>query len=280
MGSFTMAGKASVLSCLLAGTLAAQSMGPPAYLQIFRERIKVGHVAAHRQVEAGWPRAFAGAKIANNYMALSSMYGPNQMWFVEPHNSLAEIDAANKAIDAAPGLTGELDRLSAADAAHVDNVDALLARYVPEASNPGSPELADMRVWEITIFRVRPGKDASFFEGAALYKSLVDQAKADAPWATFQVMAGMPGPTYLVFSPRKTLGDLDPATGAGAAIQKAMTEETMKRFGSISEGFLSVETQMFTVSPAMSYPPAEWVSHDPAFWGRKPMATPKPAPKP
>ena len=51
-----------VLSLLFAGSLAAQTMGPPPYLQIFREEVKVGHGPAHVQTEAGWPRAFRAAK--------------------------------------------------------------------------------------------------------------------------------------------------------------------------------------------------------------------------
>ena len=280
MGRVTIGGGTTVLTVLLAGSLAAQSMGPPQYLQIFREQVKFGRAGAHLQSEAGWPRAFGKAKIQNHYMALTSMYGPSEAWFVEGHGSLAEIEAANKAIAAAPGLQAELDRLGEADAANVGGSDAILARYVPEASNPGDVKVGEMRIWEVTIFRVRPGKEANFFEGAKLYQNLVQQAKADAPWATFEVMAGILGPTYLVFSPRKTLAELDPATGAGAAIQKVMNEETMKRFGTISEGFNSVQTIVFTPSPEMSYPMAEWVASDPAFWNKKAMAPKPAAPKP
>jgi hypothetical protein len=280
MRVFRIGGSAATLNVLLAGALAAQTMGPPAFMQIFREREKFGHGAAHRQTEAAWPRAFARAKIPNNYMALSTMYGSPQVWFVEGHSSIAELAAANKAIEAVPGLSAELDRYSAADAANVDNADAILARFVPEASNPTPLNLGEQHVWEITIFRVRPGKEASFFEGANLYKSVVQQAKAEAPWASYEVMAGMPGPVYLVFSPHKTLAEIDPNTGTMAAIMKAMTPETMKQLGAVSENFISVETLVLTPSPEMSYPMEEWVKQDPKFWAKKAMPAAAPAPKP
>ncbi len=284
MGFSRMVPCGSVLSLWVAGSLAAQSMGPPAYMQIFREQVKVGRVAAHVGAEAGWPAAFARAKVPNHYLALTTMYGPNEAWFMEGHGSVAEIEAANKAIEAAPGLTRELDRLAAADAANLNNVVTLLCRYVPEASNGPDINAAEMRVWEVTIFRVRPGREANFYEGAALYKSLVQQANVQAPWAVYQVMAGMPGPTYLVFSPNKTLADIDPATGVGAAIQKVMNQEVMKKFGTLSEGFISVETLVFQPSPEMSYLSAEWMQQDPRFWGKKAAAPakapPASAPKP
>jgi hypothetical protein len=268
------------LSVLLAGPLAAQQMGPPPIMQVFREEVKAGRVGAHVQTEAGWPRAFGKAKIANNYIAMTTMYGPTEAWFFEGHQSVAEIDAANKAIDAAPGLNQETDRLSQADAANINSTRSLLLRYVPEASNSPNINPAAMRVWEVTIFRVRPGKEGSFFAGAKLYQSLVQQAKVDAPWATYEVMAGMPGPTYLVFGPHKTLTELDPSSGVGAAIQKAMTEEMMKQFGAISEGFISVENVVMTPSPEMSYPPAEWVAQDAKYWGKKAAMAAKPNPAP
>lgn len=259
----------ALFTLLFAGSVSAQSMAPPSYLQIFREEVKMGRNGAHVRTESGWPRAFAKAKIPNNYVAMTTIYGPNEAWFVEGHASVAEIEAANKAIDAAPGLSAQLDRLSQEDAANVASVRTILARYVPETSNGPDINPAEMRVWEIIIFRVRPGKEGNFVEGAKLYQSLVQQAKVNAPWATYEVMAGMPGPTYLVFSPHKTLAEIDPATGVGGAIQKLMNEETMKKFGTISEGFISVETFVFASSPEMSHLSAEWIAQDPKYWGKK-----------
>jgi hypothetical protein len=270
-------GSIALAVVLAAGSLSAQVMPAPPYLEIFREEVKAGRAGPHVQAEAGWPRAFAKAKIPNNYLAMTTLYGPSEAWFFEGHASVADIEAVNKAIEAAPGLTRELDRLSQADGANVNGLHRLLARHLPEASNGPNIDPAEMRVWEITIFRVRPGKEGSFYEGAKLYQSVVQQAQVDAPWATYEVMAGMPGPTYLVFVPHKTLAEIDPAVGVGAAIQKAMNEETMKKFGTLSEGFLSVENLVFAPSPEMSYPPAEWIAQDPKYWGRKAMAEAKPA---
>jgi hypothetical protein len=269
--------RSTLLTLVLAGSLSAQTMGPPAYMQIFREEVKAGRAGAHVQTEAGWPRAFAKAKIANNYLALTTMFGPNEAWFVEGHASIAEIEAVNKSIEAAPGLSQETDRLSQADASNINSTRTLLGRYQASMSNPGTVNPPEMRVWEVIVFRVRPGHEGDFVQATNLYRGLVEQAKVDAPWATYQVMAGMPGPTFLIFVPHKTLAEIDPATGVGAAIEKAMNEETMKKFGTLSEGFLSVENIVFAPSPEMSYLKAEWVAQDPKYWGKKAVAAMKPA---
>ncbi|HET6796975.1 MAG TPA: hypothetical protein VFH40_07430 [Gemmatimonadales bacterium] len=252
------------------GLLAAQAaMSPPPYLQIFQEQVKVGRVGAHPATESGWPRAFAKAKIQNHYIGLTTIYGPPEAWFAAGVKSIAEIDEQNQAIEKSPGLNRELDRLAQADAANLSGYRAVLARYQKDLSNGPDINPAEMRIWEVLIFTVRPGHEGDFFQAAKLYQNLVQGAKVEAPWATYEVMSGMPGPVYLVFVPHKTLAEIDPATGTGAAIEKAMTQETMKKFGTLAEGYTSIESRIFSVSPEMSYPPPEWVSQDRSFWGKK-----------
>jgi hypothetical protein len=253
----------------LASSLAAQAMAPPPYLQIFQEGIKVGRAGAHPAVESGWPRAFAKAKIPNHYIGMTTVYGPPEAWFSGGARSIAEIEEQNQAIEKAPGLSRELDRLSQADAANLSGYRAVLARYHPELSNGPDINPAEMRIWEILIFTVRPGHEGNFYEGAKLYRSMVEGAKVTFPWAVYEVMYGMPGPVFLVFLPHKTLAEIDPATGPMAALEKTMNPETMKKLGDLAEGYSSVESRIFAVSPEMSYPRPEWVAQDPAFWGRR-----------
>lgn len=258
-------------------SIAAQTPPPP-YIRIFREEVKPGRNGAHVIAEANWPRAFGRAKTQNYYVAMTTQFGPAEAWFLEGYPSVAAIAAADKAVSDAPGLQADLDRFAQADAANINSVRTLLMRYVPELSNaPASENPANARYWEITVFRVRPGKEASFAEGAKLYQSLVQKSGAKSPWAVYNVLAGMPGPTFLVFSPHRELAEIDPATGANAQIEAAMTAENMKQFGTISEGFISVETFVFAPSPEMSYLSAEWIATDPKFWGRK-AAAPRPGP--
>lgn len=252
--------------------LAAQD-APPGYLQIFREEVKPGHAGSHEITEAAWPRAFAKAKLKNHYLAMTTVYGAPEAWFMEGHETMAELEESNKAIESAQGLTAELDKLSQADAANISGARAFLGRYRPELSSPGKVDVAKTRVWEVLIFQVRPGHEADFNEAAKLYKSTVEQAKIDFPWATYEVLAGMPGPVYLVLLPHLTLTEIDPATGVGAQLGKAFTEEAQKKLGSLSEGYASVEDIVFNVSPQMSYMSDEFVARDPKFWARKPPAS-------
>lgn len=254
---------------------------PPPYLQIFREEVKAGRAgAAHSSAEAGWVRAFGKAGLKNHYLGMTSVYGPLEAWFLEGHASLAEFDEVNKAIEDAPGLSAELDRLAQADAANISTARSLLARYHPDLSNGVPVDLSAMRVWEVLVFRVKPGREADFFEAAKMYKQTVERDKIDMPWATYGVMAGMPGPTFLVLLPHRTLGEIDPTTGAGAALEKAFDAAAMKRLSELSAGYDSIEDLIFAVNPRMSYMPAEIVARDSAFWLPKAQLAAKPRVKP
>lgn len=266
----------ALLAC--AGPLAAQAAPPPPYLEIIREEVKVGRGGApHMIAESGWPRAFARAKIPNYYLAMTTSYGPNEAWFVDGRSSIGEIDDLNRQVGAAPGLSAELDRLSAADAANISNVRVILGRYQASMSNGPDVDLAEMRVWEVVIFRVKPGHEGQFARAAALYRTVVEKAQVIAPWATYEVMAGMQGPAYFVWIPHKSLAEIDPAVGVGAAIEAAMTDSLAMQFSALGDGYYSTEDMIFTVSPEMSYPPPEFVAADPSFWGRKAKIPAKPA---
>jgi hypothetical protein len=235
----------------------------------------VGRGGQHVITEAGWPRAFAKAKTKNYYLAMTAVYGPQEAWFLEGHESMAELDESNKAIDAAPGLNAELDKLSQADAANISGARGLLGRFRPELSNPGKVDVAKTRVWEVLVFQVRPGHEGDFNEAAKIYKTTVEGAKLDFPWATYEVLAGMPGPVYLVFLPHETLTEIDPATGVGAEVGKALSAESQKRLSTLAEGYTSVDDIVFSLSPQMSYMSDEFVARDPKFWTRKPPAAKK-----
>ena len=264
---------AGVLPLLLAASpLPAQNApqdSPPPLLQIFREEVRVGRGGAHTQSEAGWPRAFAKAGIKNYYFAMTTIYGPQEAWFLEGHQSMAEIQEVNESINHDPALGKELDRLALADAANISAATPILAHYHPELSNADGVDVSAMRVWEVLVFRCRPGHENDFMEAAKIYKTTVDQGKIDIKWATFGVMAGMESPTFLVFLPHKDLTELDPTSPTSTALDKAMTEESGKRLSALAEGYASTQDLVFTVSPEMSHLSAEFVARDPKFWGKK-----------
>lgn len=283
---------ARLKTCLLAlvlvacaATAFAQSIptSQPNFLMIYREEVKVGHVADHAKVEAGWPAAYDRAKDPYTYIALVSLTGPNEAWFVTPFDSQAAIGDSMKREDS-PALTASLERLSRADADDISGVQGILARARKDLSHGQYPDTAKQRFYGVSIFRVKPGHEGDFEAAAKAYGAATDRAGVDRSYRVYQVVAGMPNPTYLVFTSCTDYGGFDKYMADGDAVMKGATSEeqtTLSRFG--ADGLVNTENIRFRLDPVMSYVPQSVRAEDPAFWMPKPataMGEPKPRPKP
>jgi hypothetical protein len=88
----------------------------------------------------------------------------------------------------------------------------------------------------------------------------------------------MPGGTYLIFTPRKSLAELDPNPAVSRAVQEALGEDNAKKRQKLfAESVMSTDTSIYAFSPRMSYVPKEWAKTGGAFWA--PPTPPRPAAK-
>ena len=189
----------------------------PGLLYLIREDVKVGHAADHPKVEAGWPAAFEKAKSPYYYIALASLSGTPEVWFVAPFENHAAFGDSLKRESEDPVLSAELDRLSRADAEHVSNVRQIQAIARKELSHGAFPEVAKQRFYEITVFRVKPGRESGFADAAKAYGAAAGRGAADVNYRVYQVIAGMPEPTYLIFSSVESFGAFDKMLANGEA---------------------------------------------------------------
>ncbi len=248
----------------------------PALLTIYREQVKPGRSADHERIEAGWPAAFAKGKSPNYYLAMTSLTGGDEAWFLAPFASNAVEADEMKLESSDPALGAELARLSKADGEVLTDHEVIKAVARPDLSHGAFPDLNKMRYWEITTFRVRPGHDADFAATAKAYGAASDRAAPGASYRVYQVTAGMPEPTYLVFSSVADYAAFDAMAAGGQKTMQALTADeqvTMQKFS--TEGLINSQTNRFALNPTMSYVSAETRATDPAFWMPK-----RPARKP
>ena len=276
----------SALLCASAATALAQTLptSQPNILQIYREEVMVGHSADHAKVEAGWPVAFEKAKSPFSYIALVSLTGPAEAWFVIPYQSHQAMADAMKA-ESEPALAASLERLSKADAEHIASTRSILAMGRKDLSYGAYPETAKQRFYEVTIFRVRPGHERGFEAAAKAYGSAAGRGAPGTSYRVYEVLAGMPSPTYIVFSSVTSFGAFDKMMADGEAMMKAATEEERNILQKFSaEDLINSENIRLRLDPVMSYVPKEVRAQDPAFWLPRPAVAPakpesKPAPK-
>jgi hypothetical protein len=248
----------------------------PNYLTIVREEVKLGRAADHERIEAGWPAAYEKASSPDYYVAYVSTTGRSEAWFVAPFDSHKALGDSLKRENDDAVLSAELKRLHKADADTLTNVTVIQAMARKDLSLGAFPDVAKTRFAEITIFRVRPGHERGFEGAAKAYGSAAKRSAPDTSYRVYEVLAGIPGPVYLVFSSTQSFGEFDRAMSDSMATMKGATEEersTLEKFS--KEGLVNVETQRFRIDPAMSYVPKEIRSSDP-FWAPKKPATAKP----
>jgi len=262
------------LALLAAGgaALVAQSLPTtqPKLLTITRERIKTGHDAAHVKTEVGWPAAYAQAKSPDYYLALVSITGSAEVWFLSPRDSYAAWGKTMESEAANPQLTADLDRLWAADGEHLDGSDQIEATAMPALSQGTYPDLNRARFWRISTLRLRPGHEKQFADMIAVYKTVAGRVAPNLTWRIYSVSAGMPGPTYIIFSSVQAFGQFDAMAADGSAIGKGATPEELAVLQKyLTDDLVSSTTNRYRLDPAMSYVSDETKKTDPAFWNKK-----------
>jgi hypothetical protein len=261
----------TLLALVAGGTATALAQGlpttQPKFLSIFREQVKVGRSADHSKWEAGWPAAFEKAKDPGYYIALVSVTGPSEALYVAPFASQGAFGELTAKEEADPVLTEELERLSRGDAEFVSDVTRIQAVGRPELSHGEYPDIAMMRFWEITTFRVKPGHGAEFAAAVKTWAAAVGRSPSSIRWRTYEVVAGVPDGTYLIFSTVASFAEFDKAITDGETAWKSLTfEERSTLQKSFAEGVLSSTTNRYRLDPVQSYVPAETRQKDPAFW--------------
>jgi hypothetical protein len=253
----------------------------PTLVTIIREDVKVGRTAEHGRIESGWPAAFARANSPDYYLAMTSVTGLPEAWYIFPSASNAAEGERMRRYDNDAAMTAELERLARADGEVLNSTRTIQAAARPDLSLGAYPDLTKQRFWEITFFRVRPGHEQEFENAAKAYVSSAQRSAPTMQFRTYQVIAGMPGPTFLVFISVPSYGDFDQLfANAMKTMQGANAEEqaAVQKYG--TDGALSTETNRFRLDPKQSYVSRETRATDPAFWGTMPSTTRTPARRP
>lgn len=245
----------------------------PGLIQITREIVKPGRDAEHAKWETGWPAAYGRSKSAVPYLALASMTGASEVWYVATYASHAAFEASMKHDDADPMLNPELERLSKGDAEFLSDIRRIHAIARPDLGVGGFPDVTKKRFWEISVFRARIGREDQFEAAAKAYMSSFKRAAPDGSIRAYQVVAGMTSGTYLFFSSYTAFSDLDQAAAMGEAAMKGANAEELAALQKGSDAIMSIDANRYRLDPGQSYVSKEVRASDPAFWMPKKPAT-------
>ncbi|HEY7192930.1 MAG TPA: hypothetical protein VH439_04240 [Gemmatimonadales bacterium] len=251
----------------------------PSFLTIIREQVKVGRSAEHARNEAGWPATFGRVNDPDYYLAMTSITGQPEAWYISPSASYAAYGASLTRYDKDSATTAALNRLSRADAEYLEGIRTVQAMARPDLSMGAYPDLAKQRFWEISVIRVRPGHEDEFAAAAKAYGSAAKRSAPGAQYRVYEVQAGMPTPTYIIFSSVVKYADFDQMLADGMKTMQAASDSEQAALRKFStDALLSWETNRFQLDPKQSYVSRETRATDPAFWG--PMPAPPAAKRP
>jgi hypothetical protein len=266
---------ATLLSALVVGGVHgtfAQGLpkSQPKLLTIERESVKTGRAAEHAKHEAGWPAAFEKAKYPDYYIAMTSMTGPREAWYLSSWDSHAALGESLKRDIKDEALMKEMDALALKDAEYINSVQTLQAVAMPEISVGKFPDIAKVRFFQVMTMRVKPSSEMLFVEAAKAYASAAKRANPDVSYRIYAVIAGMPAPTYLIISSVSDYSEFDAKLRDEQALWKGATPEELEvlhKFG--AEGITESEVNRFRLDPRQSYVPKETRDKDPEFWNGK-----------
>ena len=246
----------------------------PTFLTIIREEVKVGRAAEHARIESGWPAAFGSRNSPDYYLSMVSLTGLPEAWYIIPSASQTAWGESMKRYDNDAAMTAELDRLSRADADVINSSRTIQAVARPDLSMGAYPDLSKQRFWEISVVRVRPGHEADFDAAAKAYGSAAQRSAPNAQYRIYQVVAGMPTPTYIIFASVTNYAAFDQMTADGMKTMQsanATEQAALQKFS--TDATLSWETNRYRLDPKQSYVSREVRATDSAFWGPMPSTT-------
>lgn len=274
---FSRSTLAAGLLALVAVPLAAQQVptSQPAILGISREIEKPGRFGVHEAVEARWADLNRRHNYPTGYIALVANSGAAEVWWVSGFDGLGSFGKAAGFGSDNPAYTQALSKLAAEDGEHLNGVIFTQAQALPEASYGVFPDVSKIRVFSAITVQMRPGMEPMFTEIAKKYAALMQAKAVPTSWRAYEVIAGGPGGSYLVFSSYPSWDAVETERKATMAAMMGSSPADLEGIMKASrEAVVSTNTRYFTVNPRMSLVPKEYAS-DP-FWAPKPM-TPKKA---
>jgi hypothetical protein len=248
---------------------AGAGIPPPKVLVIQREVLKPGRAGAtHLKTESAFVQAMTAAKWPTHYFAAESLSGLSRALFFIGYPSFAAWEKDNQDTAKNATLSAAFDHASLMDGEQLSEYSSGAFLFNEESSLGANVDIAHMRYFEISQFRIRPGHEKDWDDLVKLYKSTYAKAVPTAKWAVFDSMYGVDnGGLHLVFIPMRSLAEVDQSLLDGKKFEGALGETGLKKLSELSAACIeSSQTNLFQFNPKMSYPAEEWIKADPDFW--------------
>lgn len=247
------------------------AMGPPKVLVVEREWVKPGKSGSvHEKSEAAFVNAMRAAKWPTHYVAVNSMSGKPRSLFLIGYPTFDAWEKDSHAMEKNAVLSASFDKAAISDGELLNEYNQSVFTLDTDGSLPGGPDIAHARYFEISQYVIKPGHRKDWMDLVKLYHDAFKKGVPNAHWALYDSYYGENnGGVYVVISLMKSLSEDDDSMGDGKKLEETVGEDGMKRIAELTAACLdSQQTNLFEISPKMSYPAEEWIKAD-SFWAPK-----------
>jgi hypothetical protein len=267
-------------STLTAAQDASSTSTLPKVLQITIEYTKpYKGGAAHDKTESAFVAANERAKFPVHYVAMNALSGKSRALFMTHYDSFAEWEKDNKLVDSNPTLAAEFERAGLADGELLDEVDSVVYTYDEDLSYHPHSDLDKHRVYQISVYHVRPGKQKEWRDVVKMVKEANDKAGTSSHWGMYEIAYGAPDGTFIALTGDPSMSAIDLGYSEDKKFREAIGgDEGMRKLDEMfGDAVESSHSELYVVNPKQSYVSDDWIKSDPGFWKPKAAA---PAAKP
>jgi hypothetical protein len=175
------------------------SQEPPKILQIYRDRLKPGSEAAFRAIEEDAARICAELKFPHPHLAMESLSGPKEVWWLNAFASEAERQRVTSEYERNPALVAALAAISKRREGLTTGVD-VLTNYRADLSRGYSWQPAGARFFVVSVTRQDLHMEGSVFEAPDGNRFVVRPFRT-RPQADLAAAASGPGTTVFAVRP-------------------------------------------------------------------------------
>lgn len=240
---------------------------PPKVLVIEREYTKPGREGAHARSESAFAKAWSDSKVTTYYVAAESLSGPSRALFLLGFDSLAQWGEETVTLEKS-GVMEKYDHLMQSDGDLLTGGNQSVFTLDTESSL-APRDLVHERYMEFTQFAVKPGRMHEFMEVSKVYRDALQKVNPEANFSVYREYFGTNANMVLIISTDKSLAEDDRGMGNGKKLYELLGAEKYKQISDMeADSVESVETNLFAISPTMSYSNPSWVKAD-IFWKQK-----------
>jgi hypothetical protein len=172
-------------------------------LQIYRDSIKPGGEAAFRAMEEDAARVCAELGCPHPHLALESLSGPNEVWWLNAYDSEAQKQHVAAAYSANQPLLDALTRAVEGKQDVTGTPIEVFADYRPDRSRGAEWNVAGARFFVVTLTIEESGVEGPVFESADGTRFILRPVRT---WSEAEVQAAAAGPGTRIFAVRPYWG--------------------------------------------------------------------------